>query len=300
MRALKRRALLLAVFFVLASLQSFAQQTAPVAAPQSKRQFIMWKVTSPTSTVYLVGSMHLIRKDVYPLPAQVETAFAQSKALVVEINMAALDQSKMVALVQQYGVYSGEDALSNHISKQTSAELDEFCAKYGLPRANLEKFKPWMVSTLVALLPLQKAGADPTNGIDMHFIKEVKPPQHIDELETPEFQMSIISSGTEQEQDVGLDYALKHAEEVKEMEAEYLAGDMDGMMKRISDSPSKAMIEKLLYARNPNMTAKIEGYLKGNETVFVVVGAAHVIGDKGIAHALESKNYKVEKIAMDW
>jgi uncharacterized protein YbaP (TraB family) len=206
----------------------------------------------------------------------------------------------MVALVQQYGMYAGDDTLSKHISKETSALLDEFCTRYGMPRAGVEKMKPWMVSTLVAVLPMQKAGADPMGGIDMHFMKQVKEPQRIDELETSELQMSILSAGTDEEQNLALNYDLKHADDVKAMEAEYLAGDMDAILKRIWDTPSRKMMERMLDGRNPKMTEKIEAYLKGRDTAFVVVGAAHVIGDKGIAHALESKNYKVEKIVMDW
>jgi uncharacterized protein YbaP (TraB family) len=295
--ALVRRTRLVAVLVLLSALQVFAQQPAP----QPKRIFHMWRVTSPTATVYLVGSMHLIRKDAYPLPAVVEDAFSKSDVLVVELNLNAIDKTTMGALVQKYGVYDNvNDVLSNHISKSTSAALDDFCKQYDLPRANVEHLKPWLISTLVAVLPLQKAGADPNAGIDMHFMKQSKAPQRIDELETPELQLSLLAAGSDQEQDVSLGYSLRHLDETKKIEADYLAGDFDALMKRIQDSPSKGMMERLLDGRNPKMIEKLETYLKGKETAFVVVGAAHVIGEKGIARALESKNYKVEKLAIDW
>ncbi len=47
------------------------------------------------------------------------------------------------------------------------------------------------------------------------------------------------------------------------------------------------------------MTAKMDEYLKGKEPVFVVVGAAHIIGDKGIAKQLRDKGYKVEQVTLE-
>jgi uncharacterized protein len=297
LRTVLARTRTVAILLLLSALQLFAQQPAP----QPKRIFHMWKVTSPTATVYLVGSMHLIQKNAYPLPAVIEEAFSRSKVLAVELNLNAIDKTKMGALVQKYGVYDDiNDVLSKHISNATAAALDVFCKQYDLPRANLEHMKPWLISTLVAVLPLQKAGADPYGGIDMHFLKESKPPQRIDELETAEFQFSILAGGSDQEQELSLGYSLKHADEIKNIEAEYLAGDLNALIKHIADSPSKGMMERLLDRRNPAMVEKIEGYLKGSDTVFVVVGAAHVVGEKGIAHTLESRNYKVEMFSIDW
>ncbi|HYG97624.1 MAG TPA: TraB/GumN family protein [Terriglobales bacterium] len=289
----------LALAVVLATLSAWAQQAAPAQA-QPARRFLMWKVTSPTATVYLVGSMHLVRKDVYPLPQAVETAFANSNVLAVEVDVKNVDKQKMSALVQQHGVYAAGDSLSRHISKETAAALQQFCEKYGMPCANLEPLKPWLVSTMVALVPLQKAGADPNGGIDMHFLNQVKASQRIEELETIEYQLSLLSTRSEDEQDKALAYSLNNIGKVHELERMYLAGDADGMLKMMADTPFRELMEKMVDERNVNMTEKVDGFLKGRETYFVVVGAAHVIGDKGIAKLLEKKNYKVEALTFEW
>lgn len=287
---------LLAAFLIFSALCSLAQ-TAP-ARPRTHR-FLMWKVTSPTATVYLVGSMHLIGKDAYPLPKAVEDAFAGANVLVVELDAKHVDKTNMIALIQRYGAYPGEDKLSAHISKPTSDALDAFCAEYAIPRAALETMKPWVVDTLVSMLPLQKAGADPEGGIDMHFLGEARPPKRIDELETAEFQTQLLASGSEKEQDEALAYSLAHANEVFDMEKEYLAGDTDAILKRLAQAQPQTMMKRMLDERTPRMVQKIETYLKGKERAFVVVGMAHVIGDKGIAKALEA-NYRVEQMKLEW
>jgi uncharacterized protein YbaP (TraB family) len=286
-----------------------ATQAQPQAAPQSQpraRRFLMWKAASPTATVYLVGSIHVGDKGMYPLPREVESAFASSKALAVEINIKNVDQAKTMGLVQQYGMYSGEDSLSKHISGGMSAELDEFCSKNGLPRAGIEQLKPWVVAVTIAALSWQKAGEDPSLGIDMHFLNESKPPQRIDEFETVESQLALFATATDEEQQGLLASTLKQGdkitETIKQIQAAYLSGDPDALEKVMdeeTDMGTRTLTKKLLDDRNVAMAGKIDQYLKGKEPVFVVVGAAHIIGDKGVAKLLRDKGYKVEQVTLE-
>jgi uncharacterized protein YbaP (TraB family) len=295
-----RRALFAFVLLSISS-QLYGQIAALSAVPQPKpHRFLMWKVTSPTTTVYIVGSFHIARKDVYPLPAAVETAFASSKVLAVEVDIRKTDQSKMLQFIQRHGVYSPGDSLSKHLPPGTSAALDAFCQKYALPRANLEPLKPWVVTTMVAVFPLVKAGGDPKQGIDMHFLDEVKPTQQVDELESADFQLSLLSSASEQEELQVLAYTLKVAHEWESREEAYLSGDVDAILQQLAEFEPKSYSKRLIGERNPPIAEKVATYLKGKNSCFVVVGAGHVIGENGIVKLLEAKNYKVEQLAYEW
>lgn len=279
---------------------------APTQAPsKAARRSLMWKATSPTNTVYLLGSIHVGDSSMYPLPQGVESAFAASKVLAVEINIKSIDQSKAFQLIQQYGMYGGDDALAKHIPKETSDALDDFCSRNGLPRVALERLKPWVAAITVVALSYKEAGEDPTLGIDMHFLNEVKASQRIDELETADFQMTILSSGTEQEQQELLAASLKQAGKAKEMiqklQQAYLSGDAESLEKLVREEETgpKALMKKLLEDRNVTMAARVEQYLKGREPSFVVVGAAHIIGGKGIVKLLQEKGYRVEQTIID-
>jgi uncharacterized protein len=302
---LKRRyihALLLVLLSFLAAAQ--AQQTAP--AQPKPRRFLMWKAASPTATIYLVGSIHLGDSSMYPLPKEVEMAFAAAKVLAVEINIKNADQAKMIGLIQKYGLYTGDDSLTKHLPKETQAALEDYCTKHNVPRHGMEQLKPWVVTVTIAAMAWQQAGEDPSLGIDMHFLNESKPPQRIDELESMESQLSIFAEASEAEQQSMLAAILKKGDKIKDIikrtQTAYVAGDPDALQKVLDeqdDVGSKSLEKKLLDDRNVTMTGKMEEYLKGKEPVFVVVGAAHIIGDKGIAKQLRDKGYKVDQVTLE-
>src|ERR1041385_448085 len=300
-----RRFRVTAICLLLLAFSAAYAQTA--AQPQPKpRRFLMWKAVSPTTTMYLVGSIHVGDKDMYPLPREVESAFSAAKVLAVEINVKNVDKMKTMGLIQKNGMYSGDDSLSKHISKETSDTLDDFCSKHNLPRAAIEQLRRWVVAVTIAALSWQQAGEDPSLGIDMPFLDESKPPQRIDELESMESQLNIFVNATEEEQQALLSSTLKQGDKMKDMikriQAAYLSGDPDALQKIMdeqADTGSKSLTKKLLDDRNVTMAARLDEYLKTKKQAFVVVGAAHIVGDKGLAKLLRDKGYKVEQVTLE-
>ena len=60
---------------------------------------------SGDNTIYLLGSIHLGSKDMYPLPKEFEDAYASSKTLIVEVDLNNLDMQKMQAMMLSKGMY---------------------------------------------------------------------------------------------------------------------------------------------------------------------------------------------------
>jgi uncharacterized protein YbaP (TraB family) len=116
----------------------------------------------------------------------------------------------------------------------------------------------------------------------------------------------IFAETSEEEQQNMLASILKKGDKIKDMiartRAAYVAGDPDALQKVLDeedDKGSKSLEKKLLDDRNVAMTVKMDEYLKGKDQIFVVVGAAHIIGDKGIARLLRDKGYKVEQVVLE-
>ncbi|ABF43096.1 GumN [Candidatus Koribacter versatilis Ellin345] len=263
------------------------------------RKFLMWKVTSPTATVYLVGSIHLADPSIYPLPSMVEKAFADSQVLAVEADVSNFNLDEAVGLLGEYGMYTDGDSLSNHVSRETNADLDAFCTKHQLPREMLDTMKPWMVALTVEAMAAQSSGFDPSAGIDMHFLNSANG-KRVDQLESVEFQFKLLASASDSEQSQFLASALKESGQIGDTERAYENGDINALSSEISRQEPRSYYQRLLDDRNPAMTDKVAAYLGGHETAFVVVGIAHVIGDHGIAKSLERKGYKVEQNTYDW
>lgn len=288
---MRKRSRIAIVFLLFAfSLQAHAQH----------RKFLMWKVTSPTATVYLVGSIHLADPSIFPLPDPVEHAFAESRVLAVEADVSNINLDEAMGLLGEYGMYGEGDSLSKHLSPETSSALDSFCEKHGLPRELLESMKPWMVALMAEATSAQQAGMDATSGIDMHFLNEIKPSQHIDQLESVQFQFKLLASASDDEQQQLLASALKSSDDIGQTEQAYLSGDVNALAGELAKVEPRSYYQRIADDRNPAMTDKVAAYLGGHETVFVVVGIAHVIGENGIARSLENKKYKVEALTYAW
>lgn len=206
-------------------------------------------------------------------------------------------------MIMQHGLYAEGDSLSRNLPVETLAALDQFCKDYTYPREALESMKPWVVSTLVQVVPFLKAGADVKLGLDLHFLEQIKPNQRIDELETIDSQFKLLSSGTQDQQIELLNSALKHAGRVQEFIAKvlkaYQTGDPTSLEESMKEQAAEArwFYKQAVEDRNVQMAEKVEAYLQGKDPVFMVVGLGHIIGDQGIVKLLQAKKYNVQQVS---
>jgi uncharacterized protein len=291
--------------FVLSLLSAIALWFVPQLANAENNKLFMWKATHGKSTVYLVGSIHLVPRDFYPLPKDMEKALEDSQTLVLEIKNPddPSGQKKAVEL----GMYFDGDNIENHLSDETKTALSKYTANCDKMTAMaLYKMRPWCASTTIELLELQKRGFDKDFGLDKHFLKEAQDQKKpVEELENAEFQLNLLSGFSEDMQDKMLKSTLLDAETIdqdtKEMLAAWKSGDLETMEKVATKAEKehpelKPLMDKLLYERNEGMVEKIEKYLSSGKKTFVVVGAAHMVGPRGLIAQLRDKKYKVEQV----
>jgi uncharacterized protein YbaP (TraB family) len=279
---------------------------AQAGAKKEAERCFLWKVSSKTNTVYLLGSMHVVKPDFFPLPKEIEDSFAASKTLVVELDTEAVNQAQMLKLVFQHGKYPAGETLSKNLSKKTKDALDEYCAKKGMKLEALESLRPWLVNLLLSVGELKAIGMS-EDGIDKHFLKKAKADKKpIVELETADAQIKLFADLSADLQEKLLAKTLAEMGDLKgEMEkidAAWKAGDFKAMDEIMLKSTlkrhpeTKALMVKMFDDRNAKMVERIEVMLQGKEPGFVVVGAGHLVGDKGIVKLLEDKKYPVEQV----
>jgi len=188
--ALRRPAAAIAVALVAASLD---------AAPA--RNFL-WKATSKSGgTLYLVGSVHLLAKDSYPLNPALETAFKESDLLVEEADLGEMGISAQMTFLSR-GMLPSSTPLDKVLSPATYALLTKRVADIGVPIEPLKLLKPWMVAQMLEVMQWQKAGFDPELGLDKHFYDLAQGTgKSVQGLETLDFQMSLFDGMTLAEQD---------------------------------------------------------------------------------------------------
>ncbi|PAD75470.1 MULTISPECIES: TraB/GumN family protein [Paenibacillus] len=270
------------------------------AAETGARGFL-WQVEHDGNTVYLVGSMHVADDSFYPLRAEFEEAFAEADYLGVEIDLTKAEDEQQQRLMLEKGMYTDGTTLKDHISADTYAKLGEALEKFGLEPNALDIFKPWVAEVMISNLQMTVSGYDATAGIDLYFSqKAIERNIPILELESYESQLGMLSGFSLELQEKNLNTILEHFElldqEIHQMAEMWKTGNEEQLLELTGSMEEEPEYHQaMLVDRNIEMAEKIDGYLKNgnNEEYFIVVGAAHYLGDYGIIKLLEDKGYTV-------
>jgi uncharacterized protein YbaP (TraB family) len=273
--------------------------------PEAAQKHFFWKVTGGNGVVFLLGTVHVGKADIYPLASVIEDSFKQSDTLIGEVDPAGSGESQRLAQeILKGGLYPDGDSIANHLSEKTRARLAEY-AKAGQLVPDYTRAKPWLLSLMIVQLQLTRMGFDPAKGLDQHFIREAQQMHKpIEGLETADFQLRMFSSFSEELQDQLLLATLVDAEQATEildrtLEA-WRSGNIEAMDELINRDVReypflRPLKEKMFHERNDAMTRKIEAFLETGKTYFVAVGAGHLVGERGIVNQLRRKNYRVEQ-----
>ncbi len=267
----------------------------------------LWKITNESGgTLFLLGTMHIVKKDFYPLPVEMEKAFEKSRAILLELDMTKQDPDKTRMLLRQNGVYQPPDNLSQHIGPDLANEVEKYCARNKLPLANVLQMKPWLVALTIMQSEFQRLGYSAKEGIDLHFTAEANSQgKKLIGLETEEFQLKLFAGLSDDLQNkmlnltlVDLDLLEKDADDLMKAWKDGDDVKMDELTtKDLKEHPEFAPVqEKLLYERNITMAEKLEPYLKGSDTFICAVGSAHLVGNRSIIQILKDKGYKVTQV----
>jgi hypothetical protein len=272
------------------------------ATVSALRQGLMWKASSATNTVYLLGSIHLASSDMYPLPQHIEDAFRNSALLVVEVDLNKVDQKKLQAMFAARGLYPPDDSLWNHISPDTKELVHRFCAENGLAPEAFARLKPWLAAITVSMLHVQKTGMRMELGMDRYFLEQAKGAMQVQQLESAEWQLRLLSNIAEMQQErylaASLSSASANGQMATALQAAWLSGDGDRLAGLIStEMRDSAEVGKKIFAdRNPHMADVVEQCLKSGTQSFVVVGAGHLVGKDGVVRLLQKRGFHVEQV----
>ncbi|KHF36095.1 TraB family protein [Paenibacillus sp. P1XP2] len=261
----------------------------------------MWEVENNGNTVYLVGSIHIADNSFYPLRPEFEEAFAEADYLGVEIDLSKAAGEAQQKMVMDMGMYQDGSTLKDHISGETYAKLGKILQQSGMKPDALDAFKPWVVETTISSLKSVKAGYEAAAGIDLYFIqKAIERKIPVVELESYESQLSMFNGFSKELQEKNLNNALDNFDVlddgVDKMAEMWKTGNDEQLLELTNSMAAEPEYNKaMLIDRNEKMAEKIDGYLKNGkkEEYFIVVGAAHYLGEHGIVKLLQDKGYAV-------
>ncbi len=293
----------LALFVAIAGVpaDALAQTAAPAApAPIQGEGPALWVVKDADSTLYLFGSVHVLRPTTGWASPRVEAAFDSASDIWFEISNPD-DQAAIMPLIQQHGL-SPDTPLSSRLTPQENAELDAAAQAMGASAAQLQPMKPWLAALSLSVAPLIKAGYDPKSGVELVLKARAEAAgKPIHGFETIDKQIDILAGLPDDVQLVFLRETLKDYEnaatKLDEMVEAWARGDvatLDRVTIKEMKEASPALYQAVLVDRNTDWANQIQTLLEGSGTAFIAVGAAHLTGDDSVQAILQKRGVTVE------
>jgi uncharacterized protein YbaP (TraB family) len=275
---------------------------AKTEAVQQTTKSCLWTVESQSNKIYLLGSLHLLKPNAYPLAAAFEKAYADSRIIMFETDIAALQAPGVQAKLLELGIYPAEQNLLQNLDGNTRQQLEKKMSEIGLPLEQFSRFKPWFVALTLTTLELQRMGYNPNYGIDVYFFNKASADgKEIGFLEPAEFQIKLLGNMVEQDQYDFLSQTLNDLEVVNELSGDLVrfwkVGDADKLHELLSKSfeDYPHLHDRLLIQRNKNWVGQIEDAMQKNKNVLFVMGAGHLVGPESVVDLLKNKGYQVKQ-----
>lgn len=278
-----------------------AAPVAVTAAPAGSGPGL-WVVRDADSTIYLFGTVHVLKPETPWGTARVDQAFASADEYWFEIADLT-DQTGVMPVIQAKGV-SPDRPLSSLLTAEEMTDLDAAARTVGATAAQLDPLRPWLASLQLALASIQKAGYVAANGGDQVLhARAAATGKPIKGFETAPQQIGFIADMSEDAQLAMLRSGLKEFDTAEvvlgQMVAAWSTGDVEGLDALIGQemkAESPELYAVMLTRRNTNWADQIQTLLAGSGTAFISVGAGHLAGSDSLQAQLEQRGVSVERI----
>lgn len=263
----------------------------------------VWKVSKGNNYFYLGGTIHVLTANDHPLPREFERAYRKSKKIVFETDLMAVQTREFQLKFNAAMIYFDERTLKSELSPQVYRDLTRFMKKRNISINQYKNYQPWAISLVLTMLEYERLGLLSEFGVDNHFYKKaIADRKTIISLETPEQQLSFISSMASADPDASVEYTISDLENlpalIKLMKKSWRKGELDvfenssAVVRMKTEFPE--VYKTLITTRNNNWMRKIPTFIEDRHKEFVLVGAMHLSGESGLINQLKEQGFSVE------
>jgi uncharacterized protein len=254
----------------------------------------LWELHGKHNTVYILGSIHVLRPSDYPLSPAVLNAYRNAKSIFMEVNLAEIDSQHMqTELLASARLPEGQTLLSimgEHRYKRAQTLAQDVGVDLGI----FDAFAPWFAAEAISQLQLQQLGFQPKSGVEMFFLERARSDgKSVAGLETVHDQIALFDALSMDQQ---ADYLVSSLEEAHDLPKEvdamvraWVSGDTqwfaDQLKSEIGRDP--ALYQSVLVARNRKWIPKIEALLNDDRNYLVIVGTGHLVGQGSVIELLK-------------
>jgi len=254
----------------------------------------LWELHGKHNTVYLLGSIHVLRPSDYPLPPIVLEAYGNANAVLMEVNLDEISSAQVQEEMLTSAILPEGKTLHEVLGKQRYEHADQLAHEVGVDLSMFAQFAPWFAAESISQLQLAQLGFQAESGVDMYFMERARSDgKSVAGLETVHDQISLFQNMSMDMQAEYLVSSLEQAhdlpQQIESMVRAWQRGDTrwfdDQMRSELGRDPR--LYQSLLSSRNRNWIPKIEALLNGDKNYLVIVGTGHLVGQGSVIDLLK-------------
>lgn len=266
---------------------------------------LIYKIQSDTNTVYILGSIHVLAEEYYPLTRSFSYAYYNSQKVIFEIDPEILFSPDSLTKYEKQYTFQNGKTLETVLSPKTYTLVKQKLNAIGADIQEVKKYKPWVLYLTLSGRFDSSVDFRPELGIENYFYRMAKDSgKPTGGLESMQDQLDVFDTLPLPIQDALLQESLAITGS-KEREKAFLhmvkswhQGNLDGLEQLVETFKTYPLFyKKLLVQRNLNWIPQIEKFLKEDKNVLVIVGAAHLAGKDGLISLLTDKGYQLERVS---
>lgn len=267
---------------------------------------LLWRISDPDGTLrgHLFGTVHLCDARCFPLDDAVREAFADARVLALELDPANEHMARALAAA---GLLPAGERLDRRLSPALADRLKRAAIQAGADPASLLRMRPWLASSILAVMAASKAGFEAERGIDLWLAGEARSRgMPIVELETVERQIRALSAGGDRthramlEQTVDLILDGRAEAYFGEVRGAWARGDAARLLEMVAEGVAQddvqPLIDELVLARNREMAERMAELLASRDGVFIAIGAAHLGGTLSVVSELQRRGFELTPV----
>jgi hypothetical protein len=254
----------------------------------------LWELHGKHNTVYILGSIHVLRPGDYPLAPAVLDAYSSAKSLLMEVNLEEIDSQAIQSELLASALLPAGQSLPAILGKQRYDHAGALAREVGVELAAFDQFAPWFAAEAISQLQLMQLGFQPQSGVEMYFFERARSDgKKVAGLETVHDQISLFEALS---MDAQAEYLLSSLEQARDLPKEVDAmvqawrrGDTGWFEQQLKTELGRdpQLYQSVLVARNRKWVPKIEALLNDDKNYLVIVGTGHLVGQGSVIDLLK-------------
>jgi uncharacterized protein YbaP (TraB family) len=265
-----------------------------VAARADGALHSLWELHGKHNTVYLLGSIHVLRLSDYPLAPVMLEAYGKANSVLMEVNLDEISSAQVQSEMLTSAILPEGKSLPDVMGKQRYGRADALAHEVGVELSAFDQFAPWFAAEAISQLQLTQLGFEPAAGVEMYFMERARNDgKSVAGLETVHDQLSLFQN---MPLDIQADYLVSSLEQAHD-----LPKDVDSMVRAWQHGDTQwfenemqselgrdpRLYQSVLGARNRKWVPKIEALLNDDKNYLVIVGTGHLVGQGSVIDLLK-------------